>query len=384
MGDDGNRGDANGLGKQGGGGSGGVLSPECGDRRTVLAVITVLLLAPLVSAKCGEGGGERAGGRSFAFVHLHCCNCTHRAAPAAAGCRASSGCRQSSAAPSGSPACGAPVLQASPGDHERLCAGRHSHPHLVHCHAAALPGGRIQRRPAAYALVRAGNPPVRAVLVVLLWGAPARTRAVAASTASQATLRAEPSLHRGWVCSAGCPSIHAANGTRLPAGGQSPGPSSQRALRALCRWWRCSPCSPSPSCARWRWAMRYVCCTPGSLTGSSAALMRACVKGQADTLDASHRPCFPPCFSSAPRRLACLIWHDCSMIVPAANMPSPPSRCVMYRTSGRARWTRSPSSPWRETLHVRFIIAAPLPTQGGRLDACMRATTLCHVMGPHA
>ncbi len=41
------------MGKKGGGGGGGsdgLLSPECGDRRTVLAVITVLLLAPLVSA----------------------------------------------------------------------------------------------------------------------------------------------------------------------------------------------------------------------------------------------------------------------------------------------------------------------------------------------
>jgi hypothetical protein len=31
-------------------GSEGLLSPECGDRRTVLAVITLLLLVPLVSA----------------------------------------------------------------------------------------------------------------------------------------------------------------------------------------------------------------------------------------------------------------------------------------------------------------------------------------------
>jgi hypothetical protein len=28
----------------------GLLSPECGDRRTVLAVITLLILVPLVSA----------------------------------------------------------------------------------------------------------------------------------------------------------------------------------------------------------------------------------------------------------------------------------------------------------------------------------------------
>lgn len=48
--DDGGGGGAAGLGKKGGGGSDGLLSPECGDRRTVLAVITVLLLAPMVSA----------------------------------------------------------------------------------------------------------------------------------------------------------------------------------------------------------------------------------------------------------------------------------------------------------------------------------------------
>ena len=36
----------------GAGSSEGLLSPECGDRRTVLAVVTLLLLAPLVSARC--------------------------------------------------------------------------------------------------------------------------------------------------------------------------------------------------------------------------------------------------------------------------------------------------------------------------------------------
>ncbi|KAL4443859.1 hypothetical protein ABPG75_011596 [Micractinium tetrahymenae] len=52
VGNDDSSGGGNSLGKKGGegGGSGGLLSPECGDRRTVLAVITLLLLAPLVSA----------------------------------------------------------------------------------------------------------------------------------------------------------------------------------------------------------------------------------------------------------------------------------------------------------------------------------------------
>lgn len=37
----------------------GLLSEDCGDRRTVLAVLTVLLLAPLVSATCAAWGEER-------------------------------------------------------------------------------------------------------------------------------------------------------------------------------------------------------------------------------------------------------------------------------------------------------------------------------------
>lgn len=42
---------ADGLSKRGGkgGSEGGLLAPECGDRATVLGVVTVLLLAPLVS-----------------------------------------------------------------------------------------------------------------------------------------------------------------------------------------------------------------------------------------------------------------------------------------------------------------------------------------------
>lgn len=43
----------------GAGSSEGLLSPECGDRRTVLAVVTLLLLAPLVSARCALASEKR-------------------------------------------------------------------------------------------------------------------------------------------------------------------------------------------------------------------------------------------------------------------------------------------------------------------------------------
>lgn len=132
----------------GAGSSEGLLSPECGDRRTVLAVVTLLLLAPLVSTRralWGQGGRPLRLGRRRAERCLGCCRLAGWLAAlpqACTGLPMGSGINYSPARP-----------QAYPHHHRGLRPGGGGHPHLGRRHAAALPAGRIQRPAAPHALV---------------------------------------------------------------------------------------------------------------------------------------------------------------------------------------------------------------------------------------